>query len=316
LKTVDVILAVAGGSRVTEAVIATTKGEILGRGLGPSSNMHRVGIEKARAALETAIEGALLQMTAQGTLDASAIPSWVQSGRIQAACFGMSGVNGADEQAAFSSWLKGLGCRFPFSIGNDSELILNGGTPESWGIALISGTGSICLGRTPEGRTARVGGWGYIMGDEGSGYRVGAEALGLATQAADGRGGSPSLLKAALAHFAATEPERLIAVIYGPKASADDVAAFGGRVLDLARNDPAAAEIVDHAARALALHVDTVAGKLGLTKPPLALNGAMIRTRFKNLVLEKITTPLGPVDVVLEPLHGALISARRMLRAG
>jgi N-acetylglucosamine kinase-like BadF-type ATPase len=316
LTTPDVILAVAGGSPMTEAALATPDGEILGRGLGPSSNVHRVGLEKARESLQTAIEGAFVEMAAHGAFDRSKIPSWVKNGGIRAAYFGLSGVNGPDDQAGFSSWLQDIGCPFPFSIGNDSELILNGGTPEGVGIALISGTGSICYGRTSDGRTARVGGWGHILGDEGSGYRLAASALGLATQAADGRGGSPFLLKAALAHFAVTEPEKLIAVIYGAEATADDLTAFGGRVIDLARSDSSAAEIVDEAARALALHIDTVAAKLTLTQPPLALHGAMIRTSFKKLLLEKVKTPLGAVEVVLEPLRGALTCARRLLRAG
>src|SRR6202007_525984 len=66
-------------------------------------------------------------------------------------------------------------------------LILAGGPPEGWGVALVGGTGSVCLGRTREGRTVRVGGWGPILGDEGSGYQIAVNALRRPTQTADGR---------------------------------------------------------------------------------------------------------------------------------
>ena len=53
---------------------------------------------------------------------------------------------------------------------NDGDLVVAAGTPEGWGVGVIAGTGSIAVGRTPDGRTARAGGWGHLIGDEGSAY--------------------------------------------------------------------------------------------------------------------------------------------------
>ena len=61
-------------------------------------------------------------------------------------------------------------------IVHDTQLILAAADVQD-GIALISGTGSVAWGRTPDGRTARAGGWGYLLGDEGSGYWVGRQAV-------------------------------------------------------------------------------------------------------------------------------------------
>src|SRR4029453_12414402 len=78
---------------------------------------------------------------------------------------------------------------------------LAAGAPEGWGVALIAGTGSFCWGRDAAGRSARVGGWGFLLGDEGSGYDLAVQALRLATQTADGRAEAHAILRAILDHW-------------------------------------------------------------------------------------------------------------------
>jgi N-acetylglucosamine kinase-like BadF-type ATPase len=309
----QLLLGVHGG-QMTQAILTTANGEILGRGLGPASNHHRVGFENATNALTTAIDAAFAQTQAgQAALQSQA--SWT-NGFIGAACFGLSGVDGPHDQALYGSWLKSLGCTFRWTIGNGSELVLGGGTPNGWGIALISGTGSICLGRTADGQTLRVGGWGHLIGDEGSGYRIATEALNLASQAADGRGNATALLDAALKHWGVARAEELIPALYRAERTPEDVAEFATCVVDIAaQNDPAAVAILERAAVALAHHVDTVAHRLSLESPPLALRGSMIvRQVFKRMLLERIMVPLGPVATVNDPLQGAVVIAGRLLR--
>jgi N-acetylglucosamine kinase-like BadF-type ATPase len=306
----DLLLGVDGAGQTTQAVIATLDGEILGRGLGPASNYHRVGIEASRRALSTAIEGALSQAHRS---PGSGEGTWAQAG-IAAACFGMAGVNGPDDEQVFATWFREIAAPFKFSVVNDSELILGGGTPDGWGVALISGHGSVCLGRSKEGRTARVGGWGHLLGDEGSGYQMALEALKLATQAADGRGGSDPILKAALTHWRVSVPKDLIGAVYEAPSASEDILAFANRVLDLAgRNDPHAKDIVERAAKILAVEIDTVATKLSLSAPPIALSGPTMRVTLKKALLEKITVPIGPVVVVADAVRGAVAMARRLM---
>ena len=73
-------------------------------------------------------------------------------------------------------------------VTNDAAILLAAGTPDGWGVALVSGTGSIAFGRAPDGRTARGGGWGYLLGDEGSAYALVLAGLQAVARAADGRG--------------------------------------------------------------------------------------------------------------------------------
>src|SRR5262249_52462201 len=134
---------------------------------------------------------------------------WKAAG-IAAACFGLSGVDSAADETQISRWLKEQAVSPRLMVVNDSELVLAGGTPFGWGVALISGTGSVCLGRTGGGRRARVGGWGPPRGDEGSGYHIAPRALRRAPQAEDGRAEAPALIKAILRYWKLPEPTALI----------------------------------------------------------------------------------------------------------
>ena len=130
--------------------------------------------------------------------------------RISAACFGLAGIDSPEDEAQVARWVREQAITATFTVVNDSELILAGGTPEGWGVALVAGTGSVCLGRTREGRTVRVGGWGPILGDEGSGYQIAVSALRRVTQTADGRAHASALLAAVLRHWSLAEPGALI----------------------------------------------------------------------------------------------------------
>ena len=275
---VQFLLAVDGGGTNTQALIADLEGTVLARGLGPSSNLHNVGFEKGFQAIATAIEGALAQV--RGTMPAAANPSgagrWRSAG-IVAACLGLAGVDSPADEAQVSHWLKDQALAPRFAVVNDSELVLAAGTPPGPGVALISGTGSVCLGRNADGKSARVGGWGPLLGDEGSGYHIASLALRRATQAADDRASAPALLKAVLRHWKLSDPTALIGHVHDPATTTGDIASLATVVVDLAgRNDPAAMDVVGEAARELALHIDTIVRLLRLTRPPLALGGGLM----------------------------------------
>jgi N-acetylglucosamine kinase-like BadF-type ATPase len=313
------VLAVDGGGTNTQALITDLQGGVLARGLGPSSNLHNVGLERSCQAIATAVDGALAQVRgAQAAVpSAGAGARWAAAG-IASACLGLSGVDSADDEAQISRWLREQALAPRLMVVNDSELVLAGGTPAGWGIALISGTGSVCLGRTAEGRSARVGGWGPLIGDEGSGYHIARLALQRATQTADGRAEAAALLKAVLRHWSLAEPTALIRHVHAPTTSAADIAALATVVLDLAgRNDAAAIEVIAQAARELAVHVDTIARLLKLSKPPLALGGGLLlRAVLRKELLAAVQTELGPVAQVADPPLGAVVLARRLLQGG
>lgn len=320
----QLLLAVDGGGTSTQALVTDSEGNVLARGLGPSSNLHNVGFANACQALSTAIDGALAQVRGSlgvappaGAAAPAASGRW-RSGGIAAACLGLSGVDSAEDEEQISKWLRDQAVAPRLLVVNDSELILAAGTPAGWGVAVISGTGSVCLGRTAEGRSARVGGWGPLLGDEGSGYHIASLGLRRATQAADGRIEAPALLKAILRHWSYTDATSLIRHVHDPATTPADIARIATVVLDLAgRNDPVAGEVVTEAARDLALQIDTVVRILRLAKPPLALGGGlMLRGVLRKSVLAAVRSELGPVAQVADPPLGAVVLARRLLQGG
>jgi len=308
----ELLLAVDGGGTKTQAVVADLEGKVLARGLAPSSTVHNVGFEQSCLALTTAIEGALVNVL--GPQARSEGKVW-RAARIAAACFGLAGIDSPEDEAEVSRWVREQAITSRFAVVNDSELILAGGTPEGWGVALVGGTGSVCLGRTREGRTVRVGGWGPIIGDEGSGYQIAVSALHRVTQTADGRAQAKALLEAVLRHWSLKDALGLIRHVHAETTTPSEIAGLASVVLDLAtRGDAEAKVIVDEAACELARHVQAVVRKLGVTKPPLALSGGLLRASLRQAVLSKIESDVGPVNYVTDPPLGGVVLARRLLK--
>lgn len=305
----DLLLGVDGGA-ATQAVLADLGGRILGRGRGPESNHHRVGLDKARDAIVIAVEGAFLSAFGpRARAEAS-------RNRVAAACFGLAGVDGPEDEALQTEWAKERGFAASVRVVNDTELILAAGAPEGWGVALVAATGSNCFARARDGRTRRVGGWGPLLGDEGSGYQMGLGALRAAAKAADGRRPNPALLHEVLKHWSLERPDALLARVYAPETTHADIAGLAPLVMDLAADgEPEMRRIVEAAAASLALHVDTAVHALDLAKPPLAMTGAALqRTAFKNAVLAAVTVELGPSTYVAHPSEGALVVAQKLLK--
>jgi N-acetylglucosamine kinase-like BadF-type ATPase len=137
---------------------------VLGRGSGSAGNPFSVGFDEATRAISSAIE----QARSAAHQD---------SGRISRLMLSIAGAANPQISQQFVRWAHDAYHVDQVAIVSDVLPILAGGTPNCCGIALIAGTGSIAFGRAADGRTKRCGGWGYLLGDEGSGYSVGRSAL-------------------------------------------------------------------------------------------------------------------------------------------
>lgn len=301
----DLILGIDGGGSKTRALLADASGAVLGAGTAGSSNYQSVGFAVATGALQSAIADAFQQAGREAVSDT-----------IAAACFGLSGVDRPADQALFQQWLSVQSVALRWTIVNDAELVLAAGTPDAWGVALICGTGSICFGRSPDGRTTRAGGWGYLLGDEGSGYDIGVQALRLATQTADGRADAHGLLRMVLDEWQLVEPFELIGYVYRPEMTRAALAALARPVAALAeQGDQHAQTILDRAGRELGRLVAAVAYTLDLQQPALALGGGLLGAQhsLQQAVQRYADLPLGPLRYVSDPAQGALVIARGLL---
>jgi N-acetylglucosamine kinase-like BadF-type ATPase len=300
----QLVLGIDGGGSRTRAAIADAAGAVLGTGQAGSSNYQSVGFAAATQALQQAIDGA--------RSDAGIDPQT----RFDGACFGLAGAGRADEQMRFAAWAAERRIAANVRCVSDAEIILAAGTPEQWGVALISGTGSLCWARAPDGTTVRVGGWGYLLGDEGSGYDLAVRALRLAAQTADGRAAAHSLLAAVLAHWHLDQPPQLIGYVYRAELTRAAIAEVSTLVLKLAEaGDPHAAALIEQSAGELADMLTVAVSRLGIDAPPVALAGGMFATsmRLRTALLSRMRMPLGRVTYVDEPVVGAIRLARAMI---
>lgn len=303
--TEDLVLGVDGGGTRTVALLAARNGsgwKLLGRGEAGPSNRQAVGTEAAFDALEAATEAA-----------------FAAAGRprkpVRAACLGLAGAGRPKDREVIREWAQRASLAGTVEVIEDAALLLAAGTPAGWGVAVVAGTGSMAYARHADGRTARAGGWGYLMGDEGSGYAIAVAGLRAAARAADGRGPKTPLADRFLASFGLGRPEELVGAVYrGCDRAA--LAALAPVVLEAAAaGDPVAAEIVDAEAAELASAASAAARQLDLGPTfPVALAGGLLescpayRSRFLLALADRGLTA-DPVTVVTEPAEGAVLLA-------
>ncbi len=302
------VLGIDGGGSHTVALLARVarkeNGElywsIAGRGEGGPCNRHAVGETRALQALDQAIAAAFAS-------------AGVARHVVEAACLGMAGVDRPDDLALMKKWADQLGLAKQVEITNDANLLLAAGTPDGWGVALVAGTGSIAFGRTRDGRTDRAGGWGFILGDEGSAYAIVTAALRAAARAADQRGEQTLLLQRFMGVLQIKQASELIPTIYRGGWDRARLATLAPLVVEAAETDSMAQAIVEEAAHELALAAVTVARKLGLNgqKLPLSLTGGVILANpaFREQIVASMRRQGGdadPVTTVAEPAEGAV----------
>jgi N-acetylglucosamine kinase-like BadF-type ATPase len=299
----DLLLGIDGGGSKTRALLADRTGNVLGVGTAASSNYQSVGFAAATTAVLQATNAALEQAGLHAPTE------------VAAACLGLAGVDRQADRVMWERWIREQGLAQRFVVVNDAELVLAAGTPEGWGVALICGTGSICYGRASDGRTARAGGWGYLLGDEGSGYDLALQALRLATQTADGRAEAHTILHAVLDHWKLSEPSQLIGHVYRPDVTHADIAQLARLIMDLAQaDDRYACGIVDRAARDLAQLVRAVMRILDLQHAPIAFGGGLIggSPGLQRAFIEQVDRPLQLCTFVDDAARGALVLAERL----
>ncbi len=174
------VLGIDAGGTKTVCQLADDQANVLAESRGGGANLQASGELEVEKVLHHVIDRALV--------NASARPA--------AICLGMAGVDRPRDADVVRGILLRIGHRAQPYVVNDALIALEAGVPGGAGVVVVAGTGSIAYGRDAQGRAARAGGWGYVLGDEGSGYWLGRHALRAVVRAADGRGRTTSLTPA------------------------------------------------------------------------------------------------------------------------
>ncbi len=218
-------LGVDGGQSSTTALIADRNGQVLG--LGRAGPCNHAGASEARQKFISALTECLTAACLSAGLDAPP--------RFASACLGFSG-GPADKEAIVSEILASD----QIIVTHDALIALAGATAGTPGIIVIAGTGSIAFGRNAAGLTARAGGWGYVFGDEGSGFDIVRQALRAALRLEEGWGRATSLRAVLLGASGARDANDLLHRFYTPEFPRPRIAAMAKLVDQAAgEGDPA-----------------------------------------------------------------------------
>jgi N-acetylglucosamine kinase-like BadF-type ATPase len=304
-------LGVDGGGTNCRAVVTNDAVSTLGEGRAEAANFLRVGLEKAISHVKQAAH----QACAQAGIEAS---------QITAACIGLAGVSHPDHNRRMLAALKEALPIKEILLETDARVALAGATGNSAGIVIIAGTGSIACGINARGRFARSGGWGPIMGDEGSGSYIGRRALEAVMMAYDYRGEPTAMMEPVLKHFGVASPPELPPVIYETtdeqrRAVMTKIAQLSHIAVRAAeQGDPVALNIMRDAAAELAKAAVAVIEQLRMERDTFRL--AYVGGVFEagELILKPLREEIqkvAPNAEIAPPLDPPVIGAVKMAQA-
>jgi len=301
------LIGIDGGGTKTDCAIADLSGKIIRETSGKPSNFLVVGVEEAIENIFALIEENLFALEGDFADVKQIVIGVAGAGREEDAALLEKGFKDyADQEGIHFKGVKVL---------SDAHIALEGAFPGSAGCILIAGTGSILFGKDEKGVIHRVGGFGRLIGDEGSGYSIGRKALNAVSKASDGRGEETMIAELLDAKMNHNTSKNIINKVYNEKL---DVASVAKIVIEAAEEgDPIAEDILDEEADELVLHIKSLLDKIHTDKLNVAFSGSLLDNNnfYSALLRQKIKSTLHRVEVVkpaAPPVSGAILLAKRL----
>ena len=245
------VIGIEGGGTKTDCLVVDVDGAVRGNGKGGPSNILVVGKEKAKESILSAVQEAT-----QGI---------GKSARALALCVGAAGSGNPEGRRMMQEALEDLDLAERNLIVHDGVISLMGATAGRPGIVVVAGTGCVCFGMNSKGEFARSSGWGFILGDEGSGYDIARRAMTSSLRAHDGRGPPTSLSDKFVKRLELSTIEDLVKKVYAEAMERHEVSALAPLVLEAAQEgDKVATDILTYAGQELGLAVVAVALRLNM----------------------------------------------------
>jgi glucosamine kinase len=291
-----------GGTKTTCAVGDDTS--TIATITGPGGNVIRVGEAEARKSLQAAIS--------QGCCEAKVSPL-----RIQAACVGAAGAGHAEVAAAVKGMVRNILPNAAIQVVGDMVIAHEATLHGEPGVLVIAGTGSIAYGRNAAGETARAGGWGFQVSDEGSGQWIGRKAVTEALRAFDANE-SNELMDRIIAAWKLPSRDDLIRFANNsPTPNFSELFPVVQQAAD--EGDGAALRILSQAAEELCSLARIVLARLWKNTDPVKLgvaggvfaNSSQVREAFERL-LKNLRPNISVSFELTDPVLGALSIARKL----
>lgn len=290
-------LGIDGGGSKTTAIICDENLNLVSRFVGESINFNSVGMEKARENLKATVDGVLFGKDIQ----------------LSAVFIGMSAIAERADDTFTKKLCEGIIDCPKITMDSDVYIGLEAMRCECPAAMVISGTGSMAVGRLENGSIIHTGGWGYILGDEGSGYAIAIDALKAAICGYEGSGEKTLLADAVMEHYKVENMLEIIDLFYDPPMPRSEIAKFAPVVFECSEKDSVADAIISNHARLLAQTVCALLSKMP-AGTPLGLWGGIFenqenfRIRFSAIINESF--PETKINVLeYAPEYGAVFAA-------
>ena len=302
------VLGIDAGGTKTVCQLADEHGTLLAEARAGGANLQAAG--------ELHVEKVIHDVMEEAIGDRDIVPA--------AICLGIAGVDRPEDSTTVRGLMRRIGFKARILVVNDALVALEAAAPGAPGVVIISGTGSIAYGRNAANLGARAGGWGLVLGDEGSGYWIGRAALRAVLREADRRGPRTALTPLLLKHFGVSEAQNLIHEVYHSKLRPAAIGALAQCVqAAFTGGDDAAAGILRAAADELESSGTSVARRLRLGDEPFSfiLAGGIFRAVpwLRDELQQRLGRSFPGSDVGLldrEPAAGAVSLALQEARGG
>ncbi len=228
-----------------------------------ATNYHSVGIKSVQDELEKLFLYLLKEHN-------------IQKKDIRSLCLGCAGIDCDKDEQTIYNLVREIGYKNKLQVYNDSIIALVAVNGKKTGGLIVSGTGSIAIGVDDNDKIYRVGGWGHILDDIGSGYFIGKRAIQAIMKHHDGRSIKTILWDEIKEKLKLTNPEELIPYVYDNKLSKQMIASLAESVINYSRFDRVARNIIDEAISGLADMAITLISRIGKYDIPLGLYGSIL----------------------------------------
>lgn len=310
----EFVIGIDGGGTKTAAMLADMQGNVIAEETAGASNFQIIGTDKSADVLLDLIRKCC---KAAGCSFAD----------VQCIVAGLTGAGRDSDKKQMNDALVALAKENRITLNqvvieSDARIALEGAFRGQAGIILIAGTGSIAFAKDHSGAIYRTGGWGRLLGDEGSGHTIGRDGLNAVTRHLDGRGKETLLTKLVAKEFGLSSQEKIIAAVYREQF---DVASVAPLVIQTAqKGDAECARILNKATFELSEHVRALVKKIEksarvVRKIPLSFVGSVITSDnvLTKILANKITFSLPQITVVkpqTTPAYGAVLMAIQALK--
>ena len=292
-----------GGTKTKVIAKKSLTGELLFEKNYPSTNYNNIGVDGLEQVLKT-IYNDLVEIFGKEQLTKASL------------VMGAAGIDRPQDAVIYREAIKNSGFDCNFEVFNDAYIALIGGNGGRNGALLITGTGSIAIGISSEGKEVRTGGWGFMTSDDGSGYKLGINAISVIMDHYDGIIESTSLTDRVLNYYGINSPEDFMDLIYIDKSfSIDKIAAIAPIVQEEAeKGDVAAMNILNKEIERLIEMIRALSLKMNISEFRLSLAGSLMLKSdiYLRLFKDRINKSLPGIEIcepLNEPVYGALIIA-------